>query len=241
MVRLAGETVHQLVLQILEGNATPPVAFPAEFGWAARRLVEQLPWVSPIVVHCDQAQDSLSAERCRVALREHEQFAHEAFVRNPVAGTQRLAGAVAQYGFAFARTEVHHDHSPAVAIAGKGQHAITKRRNPRLSYARLLAVRNDGAGQKHGDRGRLDRQPGPLPPPIFSHPDMHDHQPYVAASPDYSWMRVARATRRRCGWAHGVEEPEGTAAHYVEGAGASTSSHSEWVVVRSRAFVNSPG
>ncbi len=42
MVRLIGETVHQLVLQILQRNATAPVAFPAEFGWAARRLVEQL-------------------------------------------------------------------------------------------------------------------------------------------------------------------------------------------------------
>ena len=54
-------------------------------------------------------------------------------------------------------------------------------------------------------------------------------------------MRVARATRRRCGWAHGAEEPEGIAAHYVEGAGASTHSHSEWIVVRSRAFMNNPG
>ena len=54
-------------------------------------------------------------------------------------------------------------------------------------------------------------------------------------------MRVARATRRRCGWAHGVEEPEGIAAHYVEGAGASTHSHSEWIVGRSRAFMDHPG
>ncbi len=60
-------------------------------------------------------------------------------------------------------------------------------------------------------------------------------------------MRVARATRRRCGWTrtrarrHGVKEPEGIAAHYVEGAGASTHSHSEWIVVRSRAFMNNPG
>ena len=54
-------------------------------------------------------------------------------------------------------------------------------------------------------------------------------------------MRVARATRRRCGWAHGVEEPEGIAAHYVEGAGASTHSHSEWIVGRSSAFMNHPG
>ena len=61
-------------------------------------------------------------------------------------------------------------------------------------------------------------------------------------------MHVARATRRRCGWAYGVEEPEGIAAHYVEGAGANVSedarvlhSHSEWIVGRSRAFVNSTG
>ena len=54
-------------------------------------------------------------------------------------------------------------------------------------------------------------------------------------------MRVARATRRRCGWAHGAEEPEGIAAHYVEGGGASTHSHSEWIVGRSRAFMNNPG
>ena len=40
---------------------------------------------------------------------------------------------------------------------------------------------------------------------------------------------------------HGVEEPEGMAAHYVEGAGASTHSHSECIVVRSRAFMNNPG
>ena len=36
-------------------------------------------------------------------------------------------------------------------------------------------------------------------------------------------------------------EPEGIAAHYVEGAGASTHSHSEWIVGRSRAFMNTPG
>ena len=59
-------------------------------------------------------------------------------------------------------------------------------------------------------------------------------------------MRVARATRRRCGW-DGVEEPtrpqgaQASAAPYVEGAGASTHSHSEWIVGRSRAFMNSPG
>ena len=33
----------------------------------------------------------------------------------------------------------------------------------------------------------------------------------------------------------------GIAAHYVEGGGASTHSHSEWIVGRSRAFMNSPG
>ncbi len=31
---------------------------------------------------------------------------------------------------------------------------------------------------------------------------------------------------------HEVEEPEGMAAHHVEGAGASTHSHSEWIVGR---------
>ena len=36
-------------------------------------------------------------------------------------------------------------------------------------------------------------------------------------------------------------EPEGIAAHYVEGAGASTHSHSERIVGRSRASMNSPG
>ena len=30
-------------------------------------------------------------------------------------------------------------------------------------------------------------------------------------------------------------------AHYVEGGGASTHSHSEWIVGRSRAFMNYPG
>ena len=33
----------------------------------------------------------------------------------------------------------------------------------------------------------------------------------------------------------------GIAAHYVEGAGASTHSHSEWIVGRSRALMNNPG
>ena len=33
----------------------------------------------------------------------------------------------------------------------------------------------------------------------------------------------------------------GIAVHYVEGAGASTHSHSEWIVGRSRAFMNTPG
>ena len=51
----------------------------------------------------------------------------------------------------------------------------------------------------------------------------------------------ARSEGDECGWAHGVEEPEGIAAHYVEGAGASTHSHSECIVVRSRAFMNNPG
>ena len=54
-------------------------------------------------------------------------------------------------------------------------------------------------------------------------------------------MRVARATRRRCGWAHGVEAPEGIAAHYVEGGGASTHSRSAWIVGRSRALMDNPG
>ena len=42
----------------------------------------------------------------------------------------------------------------------------------------------------------------------------------------------------------GTNAPEGRAgiaAQYVEGAGASTHSHSEWIVVRSTAFMNSPG
>ena len=34
---------------------------------------------------------------------------------------------------------------------------------------------------------------------------------------------------------------EGLAAHYVEGAGASTHSHSEWIVGRSSAFMNNAG
>ena len=54
-------------------------------------------------------------------------------------------------------------------------------------------------------------------------------------------MSARSETRRRCGWAHGVEEPEGIAAHYVEGAGTSTHSHSEWIVGRSRALMNNPG
>ena len=33
----------------------------------------------------------------------------------------------------------------------------------------------------------------------------------------------------------------GIAAHYVEGAGASTHSHSEWIVGRSRALMDNPG
>ena len=41
----------------------------------------------------------------------------------------------------------------------------------------------------------------------------------------------------------GTDAPVGRAgtAHYVEGGGASTHSHSEWIVGRSRAFVNDPG
>ena len=37
------------------------------------------------------------------------------------------------------------------------------------------------------------------------------------------------------------EGDEALPFHYVEGAGASTHSHSEWIVGRSRAFMNNPG
>ena len=55
------------------------------------------------------------------------------------------------------------------------------------------------------------------------------------------WLDAHACQEARSGGTNAPEGRAGIAAHYVEGAGASTHSHSECIVVRSRAFVDNPG